>query len=91
MDFFEIEYKDEYLNLNENEIVKMLQKKKEQVLKNKIDNSMNEKWDLKQNLRITEKKIKVIILISKDIEQGFRRLRFQNFKNGETKCSYPKL
>lgn len=45
--------------MEEIEIFKMLQKNKEQSLKSKIDKLTNEKWELKQNLRKTEKQIKV--------------------------------
>jgi hypothetical protein len=47
--------------MNETEIAKLLQKKKEASLKLQIDNSMTNKWQLKQTLKKTEKDIKVII------------------------------
>ena len=56
---FELEYDENYLTLNETEIAKLLQKKKEHSLKIKIDDNMEKKWELKQTLKVTEKDIKV--------------------------------
>ena len=47
--------------MDEADIGKLLQKKKEHSLKIKIDENMNRKWELKQTLKTTEKDIKVFI------------------------------
>lgn len=59
LDLFDLTFDDSYLAMGENEIAKLLQKKKEASLKMQIDNSMTNKWQLKQTLKKTEKDIKV--------------------------------
>lgn len=59
LESFDLEFKDEFLDLSENEIAKLLQKKKESSLKTQIDNSLSQKWNLKQTLKNTEMDIKV--------------------------------
>lgn len=61
LDTFDLRFDDSFLTMNENEIGKLLQKKKEASLKMQIDDSMTTKWQLKQTLKKTEKDIKVVL------------------------------
>lgn len=56
---FELTFSPDLLEMDENDIFKMLQKKKENSLKSKIDENLNTKWQLKQNLKKLERDIKV--------------------------------
>lgn len=56
---FELTFSPDLLEMDENDIFKMLQKKKENSLKFKIDENLNTKWQLKQNLKKLERDIKV--------------------------------
>jgi hypothetical protein len=62
LDAFDLTFEDSFLTMNETEIGKLLQKKKEASLKMQIDDSMTTKWQLKQTLKKTEKDIKVDII-----------------------------
>lgn len=89
LESFELEFEEEFLTLNETEIAKLLQKKKEASLKVQIDNSLGQKWQLKQTLKDTESDIKVDL--TEETGQGPRGLRLQNPENGETQRAHPKL
>ena len=59
---FNLKFDDDFLTMNQTEIAKLLQKKKETSLKLEIDQTMTSKWQLKKKLKETEKDIKVIII-----------------------------
>ena len=59
LQIFELSFNSSLLEMDENDIFKMLQKKKENSLKTKIDENLNRKWQLKQDLKKMERDIKV--------------------------------
>lgn len=65
LQIFELSFNSSLLEMDENDIFKMLQKKKENSLKTKIDENLNRKWQLKQDLKKMERDIKVTLILLK--------------------------
>lgn len=58
-DYFHLNIKNEYFIMNETEIKKMIQKRRKSFLKDQLNNFINIKINLKQEIKKREKEIKV--------------------------------